>query len=344
LTGGSIVWAGIVLMSHLDDLGIKDPLHILGNLYDISRYPGPASAGALLALVIRHGWHLGAVAAVSAAALGWGLLGLGLLRIRWPDASLRPLLGLGIGFAFLGLAMLGGGLAGLWFPVWPVLLSASGLWLLSRDRAALRALRPPSPGDWAIWPLAVLAAVTVALWIAVALAPEVFYDSLVYHLADPVSWVKAHKVVALPYNFFSNFPFTFEMLFAIGVLWGHDAVARLLHVSISLSAAGLIGWIAAYLCGDATEPRRRVAAGWIAALLYLTTPLIGSMAWMTGIDAGLVLYESATILCFILWWQSRPVSSSSIPLPSQCLPLLSPFLPLRHGSSFPRSSPAWGWG
>src|SRR5678810_47484 len=73
------------------------------------------------------------------------------------------------------------------------------------------------------------------------------------------------------------------------------------------------------------EQSRGRSAGWIAALIYLTTPLIGSMAWLTGIDAGLVLYEAATVLCFILWWQSRQSALSLLsPIAFPAFPYFRP--------------------
>lgn len=326
LTGGTLAWGVMVAMSHLKDLGITQPIAILGNLYDLSRYPG-TSAGALLGRLVRHGVHLAAAAAVAACALGWGLAALRLVRVRWTDDRLRALFALGAGFALLGLAMLGGGLVGLWFAVDPAVLVVLGCAMVRGERPALAALRPPGPGSWPLWPVVALAGFTALVWIVIGLVPEVFYDSLVYHLSDPQNWVKVHKVVALPYNFFSNFPFTFEMLFAIGSLWGHDAIARLVHVAISLTAAGLIGWLAAWVAERGGQREHARAAGWVAALIYMTTPLIGTSASMTGIDAGLVFYESATIVCFLLWWQSwRSLSDSPSLISVTSFPY---FLPVR---------------
>ncbi len=298
LVGGLAIWSFLVLQSHVSDLGIKEPFRILGDQYSFAQYRGIGSVGELAAVWGRHVWHLILAVAIAAAALGWGLSAMALLRLSYPSRGLRELLSLGAGFSLLGLAMLGGGLVGLWYAGWPaawIVLGATRLW---KERGSLRALVPPPAGSWGVKAIAAMALAAAGLILAVGLAPEAFYDSLVYHLADPFNWAKIHKVTFLPYNFFSNFPFTFEMLFSIGVLFGHDSIARLTHVAVSFTAAGLVGWMAAWIGGGA-------GAGWIAAAIYLTTPLIASSAWMTGIDAGLVLYEMAAVLGVVLWWTQR---------------------------------------
>ena len=301
LAGGLAVWGWFVLMWHLSTLGARDmkPLDQLVRVYTLGRMPSP---GEFLAATGSHVWHLALTVFVAIGALGWGLAALRLLRLVFPVRGLREVLAGGAGFALVGLAMLGGGLAGLWWPGWPAVLAVSGWLMWWPHRGCWRALVPVSGGSIGGRVMQAFAVAGGAFIVAVALVPEVFYDSLVYHIADPFNWAKVHKVTALPYNFFSNFPFSFEMLFAVGVLWGADAVARLLHAAISLLAAGLLGMMAAWLGGSAP------LAGWTAAAIYLTTPLIANSAWMTGIDAGLVLYEAAAVFGFVLWWEGRKAS------------------------------------
>ena len=310
VAGACAIWGFVALQFHLHSLGLPPLPVVFGQLYGGALAHAWPSAGEVLGVWVGHGWHLGVATAMAVAALGFGATALGLLRLDLPGAELRAALALGTGYAFFGLLMLGGGLAGLWRPVWPVLLIAAGIGLGVRGGSGgpvlLRGLLPPAAPTWGSAPFRWLALATAVLLIAVALVPEVFYDSLVYHLADPAHWARAHKVVCLPYNFFSNFPFTFEMLFAVGSLFGADEIARLAHVGISLAAAGLLGKMAAWLAaGSGATGALPGAAGWMAAAIYLTTPLITNSAWMTGIDAGLVFYEAGLVLAVILWWERR---------------------------------------
>jgi hypothetical protein len=318
LTGGLVAIGILVLLSHVRDLGISEPLRVLGNFYGFGQYREPFSPVVFLATAAIHLRNLVLAAALGVAALAWGLKSLALVRLVYPARGLRELLALGAGFSVLGLAMLGGGLAGLWFWWWPAAWIAVGIVFAYRDRAGMRTLVPPLPVSWGARVIVVVTLAAAAFIILVALSPEVFYDSLVYHLADPFNWAKVHKVTYLPYNFFSNFSFTFEMLFAIGLLFGSDVVAKLVHVAITFAAAGLVGWTASWLAnsviaaGKARENPPSAATddagastAWIAACIYLTTPLIATSAWLTGIDAGMALYETATVVAFLLWWDRR---------------------------------------
>jgi len=349
LTGGIVAIGILVLMSHARDLGITEPLRVLGSIYGFDQYREPFSAAVFLATIAIHLRNGALAVALAAAALAWGVRAVALVRVVYPDLVLRELLAFGAGFSVLGLVMLGGGLAGLWFWWWPAAWIAAGVVLAWSDRDRLRILVPSLPVSWGGRVVMVVTLFAAAFIVLVGLSPEVFYDSLVYHLADPFNWVKVHKVTHLPYNFFSNFSFTFEMLFAIGLLFGSDVVAKLVHVAIAFAAAGLVGWTASWLAGSvpvggeggasgvrplpvvdpAIQDRRTggnmspnvpfaerstmaskegsKSTAWTAACIYLTTPLIATSAWLTGIDAGMVLYETAAVVAFLLWWDRRSV-------------------------------------
>ena len=201
-------WSAIVLMTHLRDLGVNPS--VLGRLYNLGNYPGLAGAADLAALWAGHLVHVGAAAAVAAASLGLGLEALILLAPAWPGTGIRVLFALGTGFSLMALAMLGGGLTGFWHWAYPLALIVAGLYCLGRSRAVLMAVRLPAGGSPEGTLIKVVCSMAVLFSVFVALSPEVFYDSLVYHVADPFNWAKVHKVVFLPYNFFSNFPFAFS--------------------------------------------------------------------------------------------------------------------------------------
>jgi hypothetical protein len=326
MAGGLLCgWIAWIFMWHSKDMTVS--WNTLSHLYDPRQYSGSLGAGAWLGVMAGHVWHLVAALALGVAAAGWGSRFMALLRINFPGKAIGLLLSIGLGFALMGVAMLGFGLSGLWFWWLPVLVAGGGIYAAWPERARLRLLVPPAAGSWWGMTAKAVALFTTALILIVALAPEEFYDSMVYHTSDPFTWIKVHKVFFIKYNFFSNFPFTFEMLFGAGMLLGSDSIARLLHAEISLTGAGICGWMAWWLAskfGPAFIPAAPVTkqvnpsetknlplttynfgAGWIAAAVCLSTPLIGNSAWMTGIDAGLVLYEISAVLTFILWWEAR---------------------------------------
>src|SRR6266513_1336233 len=62
------------------------------------------------------------------------------------------------------------------------------------------------------------------------LAPETFYDSMVYHLAVPSFWLLHHGLVDFSTNFFSNYPYGAETYFLNGFVWQGSETAKMLHV------------------------------------------------------------------------------------------------------------------
>ncbi len=338
--GALAAWAAFVTASNWKDLGFTAPWRILGTVYGPFDRTWPP-VGQVLAAWVGHAWHLALGLGLAVAALGAGRRALALLRLRLPVRGMATALHAGAGYALLGLAILGAGLCGLWHVGLPIALLLGGAWCLKPASAAQRPsesasalpishLPPKSdPVSTPFWlrPVQALVLFTGLLWILVALAPEVFYDSLVYHTADPFNWIKAHKVHHLPYNFFSNFPFTFEMLFGAGLLLGHDAVARLAHAGISLAAAGVVAGCAAWLGGHG-------AAGWVAAAAFMTIPLITNSAWMTGIDAGLVLYEVAAVAGVLIWWTTVKPGRRTLRAQPHALWMAAAFAGLGMGAKY----------
>ncbi len=77
--------------------------------------------------------------------------------------------------------------------------------------------------------LAALSALTLAMLLnlAGALAPEIFYDALVYHLGVPNFYVINHKIAPMPYNFFSNLPLTLVVFCSAALLVKDEIRAKL---------------------------------------------------------------------------------------------------------------------
>ena len=97
-----------------------------------------------------------------------------------------------------------------------------------------RRLGETKPGDWfAVFNLGV---VCVLLFMALALAqaPPVRVDSLVYHLAIPKAYLENHGIVNLPNNMYSFFPLMLEMLFLFCMTFGREALPQLAGLGMTL--------------------------------------------------------------------------------------------------------------
>jgi len=125
------------------------------------------------------------------------------------------------------------------------------------------------------------------------LVPPVFFDSLVYHLAIPKLYVLNHAIVYYPYNFFSNFPFTLEMLYTLGLLLQGSILVKCLNYVIHLlMLAGLYSFARTYLS-------HRIALTSVA--IFYTVPWVGITSFLLYVDVGLGCYFWLATYAFINW-------------------------------------------
>ena len=225
--------------------------------------------------------------------------------------SIPYALALGMGtFAYLVLAV---GLLG--FLTRGVLgtLAAGGWVLLIWSLRS--AVRPATAISWiranrlatGIWGfVAVLAGVTI---ISALRAPDgMDWDGLSYHLAAPKIYLRAGKILFIPYDSHTQFPFTMEMLFTFGLAFGGTAGAKLFHWAA--------GWLTAIAVGLWTirlyANGRQVPAwgGAAAAVVFGSMPLV---LWEIGtgyVDLGTAVFQFlalAALLDAVSFREGRPV-------------------------------------
>lgn len=178
------------------------------------------------------------------------------------------------------------------WPVAAVLLLASGAGVYQLRREAL----PTPEGGPSSLKAADLAALAVLLLamllnLAGALAPEIFYDALVYHLAVPNYYVIKGGFEPMPYNFYSNMPFTHGMLYAAGLLLKGPALPKLINYAAgALTAAAVLAIGARHFS---------LRAGLWAALIFYTVAHAMFAAWSTGTEALLTLFSTLALYCVL---------------------------------------------
>ncbi len=118
------------------------------------------------------------------------------------------------------------------------------------------------------------------------------WDAIAYHLADPKIYLQLHQIVLLPTQHHSNFPFTMEMLFTIGLAFDGYAAANLFHL---LTAILLTGAIFCFCTRFLTR-----GAGHVAAVVFTTTPLVLWESSIAYIDLGLALFIFLSTYAVIL--------------------------------------------
>lgn len=126
-----------------------------------------------------------------------------------------------------------------------------------------------------------------------ALGPEVFYDSLSYHLALPQLYLLHGKIFPTPYNIYSGIPFNSEMIYGLSLALGGELLAKLLPWGIGLAIVGVImAWSRRFVSED---------AGWIAALIFYSCPMVAAQNWFTLIELNWSLFSLLAFFCIMLW-------------------------------------------
>ena len=208
--------------------------------------------------------------------------------------------------ALLGLGLMGtgvllvGSLAG---------ISAPGFWLagilltiiLWRDlptwwgswRAAAGLWRESDPFGRT---LGIICLLLTGFALALALAPPIHFDALVYHLTMPAAYLQAGRVMPLDWIQYSGMPQVVEMLFTWAMALGGG------------SAAVCLGWLVGMiaLAGLAGSLRHSLGAraAWVGiASLLSGFSLAASLAWGYADWPGLA-FGWGCLAALIAWWEN----------------------------------------
>jgi len=124
-----------------------------------------------------------------------------------------------------------------------------------------------------------------------ALSPEIFYDSLVYHLGVPNFYKLHHGIVNMPYVFLSNLPAAASMLFTAGLLIKDEILAKLINYSAGIfSCLILLSISVRYLS---------LRTGIWAALIFYTITHVMIGSWSCGSEALLALFGLVSLYAII---------------------------------------------
>ncbi|MBI3921028.1 MAG: glycosyltransferase family 39 protein [Armatimonadetes bacterium] len=228
-----------------------------------------------------------------AAGLGSGFLRL--LHVRFLSRLEEVVVCATCGLGLLSYLVLGLGLCGILTRgalVALLLVTALLSCVMARPKGGGgRKERSGNPELWTRWDSLLIgwAAVICCFALCCALAPPSTgdFDSLSYHLASPKIYLSHHRIHYIPFDHHSNFPFTMEMLYTLGLALHGPVTAKLFHfVAYLLTVACL------YLFGSRHISRR---TGLIAAVVFAITPVVFSEATTAYVDVGLALF---TVLGF----------------------------------------------
>jgi len=228
--------------------------------------------------VLVAGWLSRAGAAAGWLALNAALLGAGAGVRSWTGVRTGWIRTWLLGFAPVGLGALGLGLCGLFARGPLVLLAAAAAGMLLRRPPG----KPNPPAGWK------LAAAPCLIALPGALAPEIVFDALRYHLALPAAYLEAHKVFYLDRFLFASYPQGIEMLYGLSLAFGTTVTAKLLAWEcFVLATIQLWGWM---------YPRLPRAQAWCLTAAFSAMPFLSSHAATAGVDHPLICLELAAFL------------------------------------------------
>ncbi|HEX5438863.1 MAG TPA: glycosyltransferase family 39 protein [Gemmatimonadaceae bacterium] len=275
------------------------------------------------------GWrfpYLGSALKTDAVAVGSALAllasavltGLAIARAaRWRfDSALEQLpiaASLGIGaLAYAGLALAAVGLYRPWVlrALTLVPLTGGGVWWLrhggrlalagryAEDRHAVRGMAASAADDRAWMWVAVTVAAMLLAFVA-ALAPEIEYDAVWFHLYFPRLFLQHGRLVDIPSQYISLYPMTWELWFGYGMSFGGQTTAKLLQFAcLPLTAVVVYATARRYARG---------ANAWIAVALFATTPLVMWSASTAYVDLALAMYVALVMYALARYAERRGV-------------------------------------
>ena len=129
--------------------------------------------------------------------------------------------------------------------------------------------------------------VRIFIWIfltlsfMMALVPELFYDSLVYHLGVPNLYLQEHGIVHIP-GVLSKVPMIWQTLYLFGLALQDEMIPKLIHWSNGVLILLALGTLA--------KRFQFPKAGLISGLIFISTPMVQMNLWTSGIDIGGALF------------------------------------------------------
>lgn len=255
-------------------------------------HPSSIDGQSVLLWATRAVLPLLAAAALWAAGAGLGRGAAVLLRVR-PKAFAGKAAEAALGLGLLAQAV--------FLLTWTGHLTPTALaWLAAAAaviavlflRPALPAAAPPrTAAEGAAAGLLSYAAVCAAI---TALAPPVEWDVLAYHLALPEIYLKAGRLVDVPWIIHAHWPRLMEVFYALPLAAGSDGAAALVHAGAAF-----------LLVGSAASCAGTARAAWTVALLLAGQPALLRVAGAAHADAAAALFVFAAAYALSRWEETE---------------------------------------
>lgn len=288
--GALVVWLSVIAWYFSNtDLGISEGFNSWVRL-PWAIVPTPESIASQL-------WRLAGLAAIDAVIISVGHRAMRAAAVRCKNTLELLTLSFGLGYGILGTALFLMGVAGLWTRSSLLALTGAALiFSIFESRKLLREIRSYQavtyrPTSWD--KLFITIAIPLVLYnLRFALIPETFYDALHYHLALPGKYLQIGRIFPTPENSYSGIPALPQMLYGLTLSfdsWG--IMAALTHFQFTI-------WIAVGLIGLAARISRP-SAGILAALAFLTTPVVMGESFRTAVELEWAFLELCCVIAYL---------------------------------------------
>lgn len=224
------------------------------------------------------------------------------VRILWSE---RIVFCMGTGLAILSLVTLCCGLAGQLNPtglVVPSVVSATiSIGVRMRNRKLNRNDIPEAAtpnGSPVLARLVLLVLIPFAVYLLLgSVSPPTDFDVREYHLQGPKEWFQQGRVTFLRHNVYTSFPFLSEMLCLAGMVISDDWWQGALVGQIVLACFQLLSTLSVFAIA-----RRWIStdAGWLAAMIYLTTPWTLRISLIPYAEGALTFFLIASAMTAML--------------------------------------------
>lgn len=150
------------------------------------------------------------------------------------------------------------------------------------------------------WIIIILISVLGFIYITGTLSPEVFYDSLVYHLGAANQYVQHGRLIYFQNEIHANMPIAMSQFYTFLLLFGNEISAKLFHM--------FTGVLVLFAIISFSKRFFNKRVGLMAGLAFLSIPLIARNSWSAAADMGLTCFTFLYFYAFFIWLKKRPVS------------------------------------
>lgn len=131
------------------------------------------------------------------------------------------------------------------------------------------------------------------LYFFVALSPETEWDSISFHLATAKVYVREQAMVPIYYAYHAALPHLFDMLYIIGEIMRSDVFSRVFVLCVNMTIVFGIWQFGKRIFSE--------RAGMLAALLFMTTPVLMVYFPATYVDIPISIFALSAVWCLWQW-------------------------------------------